>query len=53
VWIGYVDGEGTARRHLVEPVGVEGGRVTAVDRAEQTVRSYSVHRITGVAPAQA
>jgi len=52
VWIGYVDSEGTARRHLVEPVGVEGGRITAVDRAEQTVRSYSVHRITGVAPAQ-
>ncbi|NAZ84229.1 DNA-binding protein, partial [Kineococcus sp. R8] len=53
VWIGYVDGEGAARRHLVEPVGVEGGRITAVDRAEQTVRSYSVHRITGVAAADA
>ena len=49
VWIGYVDGQGQARRHLVEPVEVDGGRVTAFDRAEGVVRHYSVHRVTGVA----
>ncbi|WP_432489016.1 helicase-associated domain-containing protein [Kineococcus sp. SYSU DK018] len=49
VWIGYVDADGTPRRHLVEPIGVEGGRITAFDRAEQSVRTFSVHRVTGVA----
>ncbi|WP_432491024.1 helicase-associated domain-containing protein [Kineococcus gypseus] len=50
VWIGYVEADGSPRRHLVEPLGVEGGRVTAVDRAHAEVRTFSVHRITGVAP---
>ncbi|GAA0296746.1 helicase-associated domain-containing protein [Kineococcus aurantiacus] len=48
VWIGYVDATGAAGRHLVEPLGVDGGRVTVFDQAERTVRSFSVHRITGV-----
>ncbi|ABS05073.1 helicase-associated domain-containing protein [Kineococcus radiotolerans] len=53
VWIGYVDASGSASRHLVEPLGVEGGRITAFDHEERSVRSYSVHRVTGVAEAGA
>ncbi|WP_432572029.1 helicase-associated domain-containing protein [Kineococcus sp. SYSU DK005] len=50
VWIGYADADGTPRRHLVEPIGVEGGRVTAFDHGERAVRTFSVQRVTGVAP---
>ncbi|WP_432542174.1 helicase-associated domain-containing protein [Kineococcus sp. SYSU DK002] len=51
VWIGYVDATGTAGRFLVDPLGVDGGRITAFDHAERTVRSFSVHRVTGVVDA--
>ena len=53
VWIGYVDASGSTSRHLVEPLGVEGGRITAFDHEQRSVRSYSVHRVTGVAEAEA
>ena len=50
VWIGYVDGEGGPRRYLVQPLGVDGGRITAIDRGPGGgMRTFSVHRITGVA----
>lgn len=53
VWIGYVDGTGLVERRLIEPLRVEGGRVTAFDHAADEVRSFSVHRVTGVAAADA
>ncbi|GAB7193568.1 helicase-associated domain-containing protein [Kineococcus sp. NUM-3379] len=49
VWMGYADATGRTTRRLVEPLSVEGGRVTALDRSEQQVRTFSVHRVTGVA----
>jgi hypothetical protein len=52
LWIGYVDATGSTSRHLVEPLGVEGGRITAFDHEQRSVRSYSVHRVTGVAEAE-
>ncbi|MEW9265842.1 helicase-associated domain-containing protein [Kineococcus endophyticus] len=52
VWIGYVDTAGAAGRHLVDALGVDGGRITAFDHTERTVRSFSVHRITGVVQAE-
>ncbi|MFB9378460.1 helicase-associated domain-containing protein [Kineococcus gynurae] len=51
VWIGVADRDGVVHRSLVEPIQVEGGRITAFDRSEQAVRVYSVHRVTGVAAA--
>ncbi|GAA4360346.1 helicase C-terminal domain-containing protein [Angustibacter luteus] len=51
VWIGYADGTGRVERRVVEPLSVEGGRVTAFDHSREEVRSFSVHRVTGVAPA--
>ncbi len=51
VWIGYVDATGLVERRVIEPLRVEGGRVTAFDHAADEVRSFSVHRVTGVAAA--
>jgi hypothetical protein len=49
VWIGYADGSGRVDRRVVEPLTVDGGRVTAFDHATDEVRDFSVHRVTGVA----
>jgi hypothetical protein len=49
VWIGYVNAEGTASQRVIAPVRVEGGFVTAFDHTADEVRTYPLHRITGVA----
>ncbi|NEA39565.1 WYL domain-containing protein, partial [Streptomyces sp. SID11385] len=49
VWIGYIDTEGAADRRLIAPVRVEGGFVTAYDHTAEELRTYPLHRITGVA----
>ncbi len=48
VWIGYVDNHGANVERLVDPVKVEGGWLSAYDRRNEEVRSFAVHRITGV-----
>jgi predicted DNA-binding transcriptional regulator YafY len=50
VWIGYADAGGRVARRLVEPLSVDAGRITAFDRGSEEVRTFSVHRVTGVAP---
>ncbi|MFE2374288.1 helicase-associated domain-containing protein [Streptomyces sp. NPDC059398] len=49
LWIGYVNAEGAASRRVIAPVRVEGGFVTAYDHTADDVRTYPLHRITGVA----
>jgi hypothetical protein len=49
VWLGYVDAQGRSTSRVVEPQTVEGGYVTAYDHLRQENRTFSVHRITGVA----
>jgi predicted DNA-binding transcriptional regulator YafY len=49
VWIGYVNADGAASQRVVEPKQVGGGFVTAYDRLREEVRTFSLHRITGVA----
>ncbi|WP_282697194.1 helicase C-terminal domain-containing protein [Streptomyces sp. CC208A] len=49
VWIGYVNAEGTASQRVIAPVRVEGGFVTGYDHTADEVRTYPLHRITGVA----
>ncbi|WP_051945202.1 helicase-associated domain-containing protein [Streptacidiphilus rugosus] len=49
VWIGYVNAEGAASQRVIEPVRVEGGFVTAFDQFHEEMRTFSLHRITGVA----
>lgn len=51
VWIGYADANGRVQRRVVEPLSVRDGRVTALDHASEEVRTFSVHRVTGVARA--
>ncbi|MFY1677556.1 helicase-associated domain-containing protein [Streptomyces sp. WMMC905] len=53
LWIGHVDAGGIATRRLVAPVRVEGGFATVFDHTADEVRTYPLHRITGVAEAQA
>lgn len=49
VWIGYVDAQGRSTSRVVEPRSVEGGFVVARDHLRQEDRTFSVHRVTGVA----
>ncbi|MDH6126254.1 helicase C-terminal domain-containing protein [Kitasatospora sp. GP82] len=49
MWIGYVNAEGLASQRVVDPVKVEGGFVTAYDHLTDEVRTFALHRITGVA----
>ena len=49
VWIGYVNADGAASQRVVEPKQVGGGFVTAYDQLREEVRTFSLHRITGVA----
>lgn len=49
VWIGYVNAEGSASQRVIAPVRVEGGFVTAFDHTADEIRTYPLHRITGVA----
>jgi hypothetical protein len=53
VWLGYVDAQGRSTSRVVQPRTVEGGYVTAYDHLRQEDRTFSVHRITGVADVEA
>jgi hypothetical protein len=48
LWIGYVNAEGAASQRVIAPVRVEGGYVTAFDHTADEVRTFALHRITGV-----
>lgn len=47
VCVGYVNADGAASRHVLDPLRVEGGLVTAYDHTVEEVRTYPLHRITG------
>lgn len=49
VWIGYVNAEGAASQRVIAPIRVEGGFVTAYDHTADEVKTYPLHRVTGVA----
>jgi hypothetical protein len=53
VWIGYVDHHGATSERVVDPVRLEGGWLAAFDHRSGEVRSFAVHRISGVAPVDA
>lgn len=50
-WIGYADDVGGVATHLVRPLGLEAGRVRAAVGDGDVVRSFGLHRVTGVRPA--
>jgi hypothetical protein len=49
VWLGYVGTDGVAAERVVDPVEVRGGWLTAFDHRVEQVRTFAVHRVTGVA----
>jgi len=48
LWIGYVNADGAASQRVIAPVRVEGGYVTAYDHTTDEVRTFALHRVTGV-----
>lgn len=48
VVIGYVDNHGSRSDRVVDPLSLEGGRLTAHDHRADDVRVFAVHRITSV-----
>ncbi len=48
LWIGYVSAEGHASHRVIEPIALDGGYVSAFDHLRDEVRTFAVHRITGV-----
>ena len=49
LWIGYLNAQGQASSRIIEPLRLAGGYVTAFDHRRDEVRTFAVHRITGVA----
>ncbi|WP_299449941.1 helicase-associated domain-containing protein [uncultured Serinicoccus sp.] len=52
LWIGYADDAGGVATHLVRPLAVEGGRLRASMGDADVTRTFLLHRITRVSPAQ-
>lgn len=50
VWIGYADADGTTTEQIIDPIRMGGGSVTAFDHRTEQVRTFSISRISGVAP---
>jgi hypothetical protein len=46
--IGYAGSDGSTAEHLIDPVRVSGGQLTAYDHRSGDVRGFTVSRITGV-----
>ncbi|NED98970.1 helicase C-terminal domain-containing protein [Phytoactinopolyspora halotolerans] len=53
IWIGYVDHHGATSERVVDPVRLEGGWLAAFDHRSSEIRSFAVHRISGVAAVDA
>jgi hypothetical protein len=50
VLIAYVDNHGASTERIVDPLGLEGGWLTALDHRSEQIRTFAVHRITSVSP---
>ncbi len=48
VLIAYVDNHGATTERIVDPLGLEGGHLTALDQRSEEIRTFAVHRITSV-----
>ena len=53
VLIAYVDNHGASSERIVDPLGLEGGWLTALDHRSEEIRTFAVHRITSVTPVAA
>jgi hypothetical protein len=50
LWVGYVDSDGSTTHRMIDPVAMSSGAVVAYDRLRGAVRTFVLHRITGVRP---
>jgi hypothetical protein len=50
LWVGYVDADGGTTHRMIDPVAMSSGAVVAYDRLRGAVRTFVLHRITGVRP---
>jgi Helicase conserved C-terminal domain/WYL domain len=48
VLLGYVNAQGSASQRIVEPVSVNGGYLHGYDHRRDEMRTFALHRITGV-----
>jgi Helicase conserved C-terminal domain len=48
VWLGYVDGHGSASQHTIAPISLAGGMVRGIDASSGRLESFALHHITGV-----
>jgi len=49
VWLGYVNAQGSASQRIVEPSSINGGYLHGFDHQRDEMRTFALHRITGVA----
>lgn len=47
VWIGYADKSGITSERIIEPLGIQGGFLTAFDVRTNEVKTFTMARITG------
>jgi predicted DNA-binding transcriptional regulator YafY len=52
VWIGYAEADGSTSTQIVEPIRMGDGTLTAFDHATANIRTFSISRVTGIAPAR-
>lgn len=52
VWIGYAEADGSTSTQIVEPIRMGDGTLTAFDHGTANVRTFSISRVTGIAPAR-
>ncbi len=50
LWVGYVDSDGSTTHRMIDPVAMSSGAIVAYDRLRGAVRTFVLHRITGVRP---
>ena len=50
MWISYADTDGTNTDQIVDPIRLGGGTMTAFDHRTEQVRTFTIARVSGVAP---
>jgi predicted DNA-binding transcriptional regulator YafY len=48
VWLGYVNAQGAASQRIVEPTAISGGFLHGYDHRRDEMRTFALHRVTGV-----
>jgi predicted DNA-binding transcriptional regulator YafY len=50
MWISYADTDGTNTDQIVDPIRLGSGTMTAFDHRTEQVRTFTIARVSGVAP---